>query len=142
MARLSENQIIGIAAVIGAYVIFATDWLFGSPKKDVDPAAPALIDAKKGSSLRVGDKGSAVQAWQRKICAWASSSQPGLVETFGWDDGKYSEDVKAWTQYFQAQNGLTDDGIVGPQTALKMDNALRSNGLDPKKIATSKEVCG
>lgn len=146
MAKLSENTLIAVVAAVGAYFYFAKDF-FKKKKADIDPSAPALIDSKKGSSLRKGDKGEAVVAWQRKLCAYSEKyrNEPSLGEyrnvMTGWDDGKFDEDVAEWTRFFQGEVGITDDGIVGPQTAMKMDQTLRAAGFDPKKVAQDESIC-
>jgi len=148
MAKPSSQYFLGLAAAVGAALYFAKDIIFPRKKKDIDPSAPAIIAAKKGSSPRVGDKGEAEVAWQRKLCAYAVqlSGDPSLASYLnkmtGWDDGKFDDDVAEWTRFFQGQSGLTDDGLVGPKTVAARDKALPVRGLDPKKVAQDKGICG
>lgn len=72
------------------------------------PAAPAAPPAIKGVRvLRLGSSGPDVVVFQRML---ASRGYPVA------DDGKFGQQTHNAVRAFQAAQGLTVDGVVGPQT--------------------------
>jgi peptidoglycan hydrolase-like protein with peptidoglycan-binding domain len=61
--------------------------------------------------------GPTVEHWKRQL---NSVMQAGLAE-----DSNFDQDTHDWTVYFQQQNGLTADGVVGPATQGAMDAQYR-----------------
>ena len=55
-------------------------------------------------------------------------------------DGKFGPKTKAAVQKFQKDNGLTDDGIVGPKTTQKMIDVISSNKKSSTEIVGGEEL--
>lgn len=53
-------------------------------------------------------------------------------------DGKFGTKTKGAVKKFQKDNGLTDDGIVGPKTAQKIKDVLFDKSKDVKNIESEK----
>lgn len=72
------------------------------------PAAPAAPLAVKGVRvLRLGSSGPDVVVFQRMLASRGYSVA---------DDGKFGQQTHNAVRAFQAAQGLTVDGVVGPQT--------------------------
>ena len=67
--------------------------------------------------LRQGDEDLAVTALQEKLNELGYANSP---------DGIFGAGTKALIQQFQRENDLTADGVVGPGTASKLEEALRN----------------
>lgn len=85
-----------------------------------------------GGALQVGDRGPAVD-WLRQSLARAEGrSEPPAADNRGFDPA-FQETVKR----FQTANGLKSDGIVGPQTLIRLNAAI--HGDDPHLTTTRKD---
>lgn len=74
----------------------------------------------EAASLRQGSTGTLVRTVQTRLKDWGYYT--GSV------DGVYGSKTVAAVKYFQRQNGLTQDGVVGPATAAAMGISLSSSG--------------
>lgn len=70
-------------------------------------------------TLELGDRGSAVEDWQRSLQDWDAEALP----VYG-ADGVFGSETEQWTIRFQRSQNITVDGIVGPETR----GAMRSVG--------------
>src|SRR5439155_24397014 len=66
---------------------------------------------------RLYSHGPKVEHWKKQLNAVLNAGLP--------DNGNFDQDTHDWTVYFQNQNGLTADGVVGPQTQAAMDSQYR-----------------
>jgi len=83
-----------------------------------------------GKTLRKGDKGSAVKQLQQDLIAlgYGKYMQPyGADSSFG---AATENAVKA----FQKDNKLSVDGVAGPKTQAKIDELMKKNAPDYKKM--------
>ncbi|MDY5730270.1 MAG: peptidoglycan-binding protein [Eubacteriales bacterium] len=76
-----------------------------NPKKSSKPVA---VVAKPGESLRLGDTGEAVRALQKRLI------ELGFLK--GSADGSFGPTTQQAIEAFQAENGITADGIAGSET--------------------------
>ena len=74
----------------------------------------------QAATLKQGSTGALVRTVQTKLKNWGYYT--GTV------DGIYGAKTAAAVRYFQRKNGLTQDGVVGPQTAKAMGISLSSSG--------------
>ncbi len=82
--------------------------------------------------MQVGDRGPAVD-WLRQSLARAEGRSELLAEDHRGFDASFQESVKR----FQAANGLKSDGIVGPQTIIRLNAVIHSG--DPHLTTTRKD---
>ncbi|MBA4538186.1 peptidoglycan-binding protein [Bacillus aquiflavi] len=75
--------------------------------------------------LKEGSSGADVQEVQIRVAGWAADSPS---QTYVKIDGIFGPGTKAAVKRFQKAYGLTDDGIVGPATAQKLNELERSTG--------------
>lgn len=68
--------------------------------------------------LRYGDTGNCVVAVQKKINGWGPSCPQANISYAGYlaEDGQFGPQTLAAVKGFQASQGITVDGVVGPQT--------------------------
>ena len=81
-----------------------------------------LAQSAQAATYRMGSSGEQVRTIQTKLKNWGYYS--GAV------DGIYGAQTAKAVEYFQRNNGLTADGIVGPATlrALGMENSVSTGG--------------
>ncbi len=72
------------------------------------PRGPGEAEAAARPTLRRGASGDAVREVQQRLRDW------GYYE--GAVDGKFGSQTEQAVRFFQSRNGLTVDGVVGPQT--------------------------
>lgn len=84
------------------------------------------------TTLRKGDKGGQVTELQTKLNA--AGAKPELDT-----DGDFGSKTDTAVREFQAQNGLQEDGIVGPAVAGKLDEGGTFTGSGPSKDEPSKD---
>jgi peptidoglycan hydrolase-like protein with peptidoglycan-binding domain len=76
-----------------------------------------------GGAMRLGHRGEAVGGWQADLNAVLG----GGVSV----DGAFGPATDTATRRFQTQEGLEDDGVVGPATRRAMDQRLEAQGQSP-----------
>lgn len=82
-----------------------------------EPSAPTPAPRQQAvPTLRIGSKGEAVRAWQQRL--------RDLRYFSGKIDGDFGSRTHGATMEFQADHGLVQDGIVGPQTRAAEANAV------------------
>lgn len=69
--------------------------------------------------LSKGDSGTAVKRMQKGLLEYDS----GFLPEYG-ADADYGSETKRYVKRFQRQNGLSDDGVYGPNTAKALRRAL------------------
>jgi hypothetical protein len=74
--------------------------------------------AAPSGTLKPGDQGAAVKVLQRALARLGYS--PGTI------DGQYGPSTTEAVSRFQRANGLTDDGILGPDTLQALTRALKA----------------
>jgi peptidoglycan hydrolase-like protein with peptidoglycan-binding domain len=72
--------------------------------------------------LKLGDKSSAVTAWQTQLNAWLKLTAP--TQTPLTADGTFGAATQTTTEALQTTAGLAPDGIVGPSTRQALSAAL------------------
>jgi hypothetical protein len=92
------------------------------PDGTVTLAPPAQHGGGGGGGVhhdypKLHSHGPTVAHWKKQLNA---VMQAGLPE-----DSNFDQDTHDWTVYFQNQNGLTGDGVVGPQSQAAMDSQYR-----------------
>jgi hypothetical protein len=80
--------------------------------------APPLTFRNDPDSLRIGDRGIAVRAWQKNLT---------IVGFRVLVDGDFGTDTKEATAELQRRTGLRADGVVGKHTRRAMSNAIKGN---------------
>ena len=78
----------------------------------------ALIPAAEAATYKKGSSGAVVSQIQTKLKNWGYYA--------GDVDGIYGSATERAARTFQRKNGLTADGIAGPQTIAKIDAAYES----------------
>jgi Putative peptidoglycan binding domain len=88
------------------------------PPKTTSPATTATTPTATApnQTLNPGDSGSEVKNLQQALAA--------LGYDPGTPDGNYGPSTQAAVEKFQAANGLDTDGVVGPATLAKLQQAL------------------
>jgi peptidoglycan hydrolase-like protein with peptidoglycan-binding domain len=74
--------------------------------------------AAPSSTLKPGDQGASVKLLQRALARLGYS--PGTI------DGQYGPSTTQAVSRFQRAKGLTEDGILGPNTLQALTNALEA----------------
>jgi len=72
--------------------------------------------------LKLGDKSSAVTAWQTQLNTWLKLTAP--TQTQLTPDGTFGASTQTATEALQTAQGLAPDGIVGPATRQALTAAL------------------
>lgn len=120
------------------------DGIVGPVTRAAYLSAPALAGAEPdpagdGVVVAVGDTGSSVAAWQAQVNRWTragGSDQAALVI-----DGVFGVRTEALTRVFQEQEGITVDGIVGPETLAAMISApVIANPSGPSGLAPAESA--
>ena len=88
--------------------------LFSDSALDVDDVVPPTTEEEEDTTLSYGDSGDKVKALQVRLAA--------LGYYTGKLDGKFGAGTRTAVRLFQARNGLTVDGKVGPRTQIKLDS--------------------
>ena len=85
-------------------------------------------------TLRKGDKGDAVTALQARL------RELGYFKPL--PDGDYGNQTVAAVKAFQEKNGLTADGVAGPDTLKKLesDSAINANGVASDVLQTNQTL--
>ncbi len=127
----AQVAIVAVSALAIFFAILAAAGVFSSAaKKAAPPTTPTLPRTTSQSTsttttpavqaptqaLRPGDTGAQVKLLQRALASLGFSA--------GKPDGVYGPGTEAAVKSFQASNGLTQDGIVGPQTVAALQKAL------------------
>lgn len=100
---------------------------YGVPKYDVEDAAAKPAESEPVTlhySVRVprlekGSKGDAVKALQILLIGYGGKPAQ-LVKNSGGADGDFGPGTKDAVKKYQADTGLSDDGVVGPKTWAKL----------------------
>jgi len=87
------------------------------PPSTTTPATSGKVTLPASGKLKPGDTGPEVETLQRALVKIGAA--PSLTV-----DGKYGSSTQSAVAAFQQSNGLTADGIVGPQTAAAINSAL------------------
>jgi hypothetical protein len=126
-----------VAIIVGSFIvlliaILAAAGVFSSSKAPAPVTTPTTPPAPKTTSaattattptaqapkqtLNPGDTGSEVKTLQQALAA--------LGYDPGTPDGNYGPSTQAAVEKFQAANNLDTDGVVGPETLAKLQQAL------------------
>ncbi len=94
---------------------------------------------------RLGDRGVAVAEIRARLAMVGLGPGPSGSTTDSYHDAPFDEDVDAAVREFQQANGLTADGVVGPQTWQLLDEAHWRLGdrvltLVPGALLTGRDV--
>ena len=84
------------------------------------PAGGSSFTLSEGTKLRVGDENDPELVKQLQQTLVAAGYDPGDV------DGTYGPTTEAAVTAFQQDNGLSADGVVGPDTASALNSAVAS----------------
>jgi hypothetical protein len=84
------------------------------------PAGGSSFTLPEGTKLRVGDENDPAVVEQLQQTLVAAGYDPGAV------DGTYGPATEAAVTAFQQDNGLSADGVVGPDTASALNSAVAS----------------
>ena len=95
------------------------------------PQQPSQTTESRGNSqlLRTGSNSEEVRALQEQL------NQLGIHDAKGRPlvaDGDFGANTKAAVQAFQSQQGISADGVVGPDTMGRLQAALQQQQLDPQ----------
>lgn len=96
----------------------------GTPEGSSSNTPPAGSTASITTTLNSGSSGAAVKALQSFLANNQYTGSDGKPLA---TDGVYGNQTKAAVMAFQKANGLTVDGIVGPQTIAKL-NSVQTSG--------------
>ena len=83
-----------------------------------------------GKILRKGDKGSVVKQLQQDLIALGYSK---YMQPYG-ADGSFGAATENAVKAFQKDNKLSVDGVAGPKTQAKIDELMKKNASDYKKM--------
>lgn len=83
------------------------------------PEAPPDLQIQETGTLAEGDSGPPVRRLQRALAELGYDVTP---------DGAFGPGTTAAVRAFQADAGLPDDGVVGPETARAVNEALAEGG--------------
>lgn len=83
-----------------------------------------------GKTLRKGDKGSVVKQLQQDLIALGYSK---YMQPYG-ADGSFGAATENAVKAFQKDNKLSVDGVAGPKTQAKIDELMKKNASDYKKM--------
>ena len=116
-------EAMGTVAGVTATRVSMSKWTHWGELTGVDytgekePAKPAAQSRLPEATLRKGSKGEAVSALQTLLVRLGYSvGKCGI-------DGDFGKDTQAAVKAFQRDSGLAADGIVGPGTRLKLEEA-------------------
>lgn len=102
------------------------DGLVGPETRAALRSAPSLVRAGEQGAERPllsrGDRGPAVERWQDRLNDWLQieRTEMGRLAT----DGSFGSKTEAATRDFQSAQGISVDGIVGPETRGALEEAL------------------
>jgi Putative peptidoglycan binding domain len=93
------------------------------PPSATTPTTPSTDEASSftlpdGTKLRRGEENDAAVVTELQQALTSAGYDPGAA------DGVYGQGTEAAVVAFQEDNGLTADGVVGPDTATALNNAL------------------
>lgn len=100
---------------------------WGRPKYKASKPAAAWKGALGITEIEYGDSGADVKVWQNALKSLGYSIGASGV------DSKFGDDVRTATKKFQSANGLSADGVVGPNTQTKAKAKLASAGSPKPK---------
>lgn len=83
-----------------------------------------------GKTLRKGDKGSVVKQLQQDLIALGYGK---YMQSYG-ADGSFGAATENAVKAFQKDNKLSVDGVAGPKTQAKIDELMKKNASDYKKM--------
>lgn len=83
-----------------------------------------------GKTLRKGDKGSVVKQLQQDLIALGYGK---YMQPYG-ADGSFGAATENAVKAFQKDNKLSVDGVAGPKTQAKIDELMKKNASDYKKM--------
>jgi peptidoglycan hydrolase-like protein with peptidoglycan-binding domain len=91
------------------------------------------------STLKLGSKGAQVVSLQQTLNMTACKVSTTGVGSAGFETTTFAAKTKAAVQCFQAANGLTADGVVGPMTGMKLAavTGTVSTGLPAGCVSTA-----
>jgi lysozyme len=133
----SSTQVPGISGNVDVNIAY-TDAILSADsisKKESNPATAKPESSKKskpkssGSVLKIGDKGSAVMAMQKKLASvffYPDKDAPNHG-----CDGVYGPKTVDAIRRFQLTHGTTADGIFGPNTAEALEKAITAQKKKP-----------
>lgn len=93
------------------------------------------------TTLRLGDHGPAV-AEVRSRLEQLGLLESGVIDDSGFDDSGFDEALDAAVRSFQQERGITIDGIVGPETFRRLDEARWQLGDRVLSFTPGHLVCG
>jgi Putative peptidoglycan binding domain len=129
----AQAAIIGVSILAIFFAILAAFGVFNGKKTAAPPVTPPVkhvttttqtttqavttpTSEAPTQTLKPGDTGSQVKVLQRALAKLGFSP--------GQPDGDYGINTKVAVERFQISKGLTEDGIVGPQTLSAIQKAL------------------
>ncbi len=94
------------------------------------------------SPLKTGEQGEAVKLVQQALLQWGceySDESVNLLPKYR-DDGDFGREMKLGVKEFQKHNGLSRDGVVGPNTLFKLQEEVIIQSLLDKQTAVQEEM--
>ena len=92
-------------------------------------------DDQQRTILKKGDQGPDVKTLQKDLIALGYA-----LPIYG-ADGSFGNETVAAVKSFQKKNGLTVDGVCGPETQKRIDALLKTDD-EPKAITFTVTICG
>ncbi|MBB6451967.1 hypothetical protein HNQ94_000388 [Salirhabdus euzebyi] len=139
--KVKQGQVIGVMGntgrSYGQHLHFEWHegrWNMGKTNA-IDPLKVIGVEDKKEANvLRHGDKGKEVKSLQEKLVALGYK-----LPKYG-TDGHFGDETEAAVKAFQKDQSIKVDGIVGPVTQSKLDNAKKKKTLYLPKTAQTWRV--
>ena len=97
-------------------IVGTATWSVLESKAAVGPAEGGATDVSGYPVLRKGSSGECVRRLQKGLNAFLVESKAALLE----EDGLFGGATRTAVRFFQQENGLNADGIVGPKTWAKL----------------------